>query len=102
MAILETLRKADKVGTTLIIIILSLVGYAVYDIAHTKTMRNAIINDILTSVYEDKPLSDMDKGYVGGRDILVVCSTVGDYLEQHPERKEALMAKSVVVRNCLK
>ena len=102
MAILETLRKADKVGTTLIIIILSLIGYAVYDIVHTKTMRNAIINDILTSVYEDKPLSDMDNGYIGGRDILAACSTAEDYLEQHPERKEALVAKSVVVRNCLK
>lgn len=102
MRILTTLRKADKVGTVLITIILSLIGYAVYDIAHTNTMRNTIINDILTSVYEDKPLSDMDKGYIGGRDILAVCSTTKDYLEQHPERKEALMAKSVVVRNCLK
>lgn len=102
MSILTTLRKADKVGTVLITIILSLVGYAVYDIAHTKTMRNAIINDILTSVYEDKPLSDMDKGYIGGRDILSVCSTVEDYLEQHPDQKEVLIAKSVVVRNCLK
>lgn len=102
MAVLETLRKADKVGTILIIIILSLIGYAVYDIVHTKTMRHAIIIDILTSVYEDKPLSDMDKGYIGGRDIVVVCESVEDYLEQHPERKETLMAKSVVVRNCLK
>lgn len=102
MAILETLRKADKVGTTLIIIILSLIGYAVYDIVHTKTLRHAITLDILTSVYEDKPLSDMDKGYIGGRDIVAVCDNVEEYLEQYPERKEALIAKSVVVRNCLK
>lgn len=102
MHILEALGKVDKIGTILIIIILSLVGYAVYDIVHTKTMRNAIISDILTNVYEDKPLSDMDKGYIGGRDILVVCDVVEDYLDQHPERKEALVAKSVVVRNCLK
>mgnify|MGYP000951708142 CR=1 FL=1 len=102
MSILTTLRKADKVGAILIIIILSLVGYAVYDIAHTKTVKHAILMDILTSTYEDKPLSDMDIGYIGGRDILAVCSGVEDYIEQHPERKEALMVKSVVVRNCLK
>lgn len=102
MSILTTLCKADKVGTILIIIILSLIGYAVYDTVHTRTIRSAIIADILTNVYEDKPLSDMDKGYIGGRDVLAVCNNVEDYLEQHPERKEALIAKSVVVRNCLK
>lgn len=90
----------------IVVILFTIIGLGVIGwTIHTTVVKNdameVVMSDILTSIYEDKPPTVLETGFIGGPDIYFGCGYIQDHLEKHPEQKDVLVSKSVIVRRCV-
>lgn len=102
MTIFNKLCDIRVAGVIFALLATLAIGWAVQMTMMKDATWELAMSDILTSLYEDKPLTVLEKGVVAGPDIYYACGYINNHLKRHPEQKDVLVSKSVIVRRCVK
>ncbi len=102
MRILRGFTAASIAVVLFVIVGVATIGWTIQTTVVKNDAMEDIMSDVLTSIYEDKPVTPLEMGLIEGPDIYFGCGYIRDYLEKHLEQKEVLVSKSIVVRHCAK
>lgn len=101
MRIIKESTLVSIVVITFITIGLGAIGWTIHTTVVKNDVMEVVMGDILTSIYEDKPLTVLEAGFIGGPDIYFGCGYIQGHLEKHPEQKDVLVSRSAIVRRCV-